>query len=212
MVVIAAATKLTKGAWVVLVVVPLIVLFCRRIHAHYLRAREALVPGRRPGHPRRLRPPPRPRPAVRGEGAVELADTPAEFTNMVVVPVAVLDLAALHALAYAASLSQPVLAVHVSPSEDEAKRFHHYWKTWGEHLPLELVVSPYRATVAPLTAYIEALHAQRPDVLITVVVSEIVVKRRWQTILHNHLEGRLRRALVAYEGIVVTSVPFHLPA
>jgi len=49
-------------------------------------------------------------------------------------------------------------------------------------------------------------------VLITVVVPEVVVRRRWQRILHNHVEGRLRRTLVAYEGIVVTSVPFHLPA
>ena len=43
-VLIAAITKLTQGAWVVVVLVPLIVLACRRVHAHYERAREALTP------------------------------------------------------------------------------------------------------------------------------------------------------------------------
>ena len=62
--------------------------------------------------------------------------------SFAVVPVAALDLAALHALAYAVSLAQPVLAVHVSPTEDEAERFQRYWQAWGDHLPLEIVVSP----------------------------------------------------------------------
>jgi len=40
----------------------------------------------------------------------------------------------------------------------------------GDHLPLEVVVSPYRSTVAPLANYIAALHRQRPDVTLTLVV------------------------------------------
>ncbi len=212
-VVIAAITKFASGAWVVVVLVPLVVLFCRRIHRHYERAREALVPGPASDQPRRIRAPVRRR-GTRADwdGGSESADSPAEFTNLAVVPVAVLDLAGLRALAYAASMSEPVLAVHVSPSEEEAERFHHYWKTWGDHLPLEILVSPYRATVAPLANYIEALHRQRPDVTITLVVPEIVVKHPWETILHNHIPARLQRALRAYEGIVITTVPFHLPA
>ena len=55
-----------------------------------------------------------------------------------------------YALAYAASMTVPVLALHVSPSTQEADRFHRYWRAWDDHLPLEVVVSPYRATLAPL--------------------------------------------------------------
>jgi hypothetical protein len=131
--------------------------------------------------------------------------------SFAVVPVAVLDLAALHALAYAVSLAQPVLALHISPTEEEeAERFNRAWQAWGEDLPLEVVVSPYRATVAPLANYIAALHRQRPDVTLTLVVPEIVVAKRWQRILHNRIAVRLRAALIAYEGIVITTVPFHL--
>jgi amino acid transporter len=211
-VLIALLTKFTEGAWVVAVLVPMIVLACRRVHAHYLCVRETLTPRPDHGGHRRLTRviPPRSRPEVSVRLA-EAQDDPSEVHSFAVVPVAVLDLAALHALAYAVSLAQPVLALHVSPTEEEAERFHRAWQAWGDHLPLEVVVSPYRATVEPLANYIAALHRQRPDVTLTLVVPELVVAKRWQRILHNRVAARLRASLIDYEGIVITTVPFHLP-
>ena len=211
--IIAAATKFTAGAWIVVVLIPLIVLACRRVHGAYQRARQALVPD--PSQPlvvptATLAPPPPRTAATTPMG--ERQDAPTEVSHLLVVPIATLDLAALRALAYAASLSVPLLALHVSPSEQEAQRFRGYWKAWGDHLPLEVVVSPYRATAAPLANYIEALHGQRPDLTLTVVVPELIPGRRWQRLLHNRVAQRLRAMLVSYEGIIITSVPFHLPA
>jgi amino acid transporter len=210
---IAAATKFTEGAWVVIVLVPLIVLACRRVHAHYVLARKALTPrANEREDARRAAVVPSP---MHWQGPARLAeaqDNPAQVQSFAVVPVAVLDLAALHALAYAASLAQPVLALHVSPTEDEAERFRRSWLAWGDHLPLEVVVSPYRATVAPLANYIAALHRQRPEMTLTLVVPEIIVAKPWHRILHNRMAARLRAALIADEGIVITTVPFHLPA
>jgi amino acid transporter len=211
-VVIAALTKIAEGAWVVIVLVPLIIVGCRRVHAHYERARVALTPqpegSGRPWPaliaPRQLAP-------EASAGLAEAQDSPAEVVSFAVAPIAVLDLAALHALAYAVSLAQPVLAVHISPTDEEAARFRGAWRAWGEHVPLEVVVSPYRATVAPLANYIAALHRQRPDVTLTLVVPELVVARYWQRLLHNRVAARLRASLIAYEGIVITTVPFHLP-
>ncbi len=210
-VVIAAITKLTQGAWVVVVLVPLIVLACRRVHDHYQRAHEALTPGpetREQTSPVRVAPPRLA--SVVSERLAEAQDNPSDVHSFAVVPIAALDLAALHALAYAVSLGQPVLAVHVSPTDQEAERFQRSWQAWGDHLPLEVVVSPYRATVAPLANYIAALHRQRPDVTLTLVVPEIVVAKPWQRILHNRIAARLRASLIAYPGIIITTVPFHL--
>ncbi|MGO9248172.1 MAG: APC family permease [Solirubrobacteraceae bacterium] len=212
-VLIAGVTKFAEGAWVVAVLVPLIVWACLRVHAHYKRAHEALTP-----RPEVMADTERislmaPRlPSEVSEILAEAQHDPAAVHSFAVVPIAVLDLAALHALAYAASLAQPVLALHVSPTEDEAERFERSWQAWGDHLPLEVVVSPYRATVAPLANYIAALHRQRPDLTLTLVVPEVVVARPWQRILHNRVAARLRASLIAYEGIVITTVPFHLPA
>jgi hypothetical protein len=126
------------------------------------------------------------------------------------VPIVRLDLAALRALAYAASLGQPALAVHLSPSEDEAERFRGYWATWGDHLPLEVVDSPYRALVAPLARYIDALRSQRASLIVTVILPELIVKHRWHRPLHNGTARRLRRALRRRPGIVITTVPHHV--
>jgi amino acid transporter len=206
--IIAAVTKFVEGAWLVVVLIPLIVLACLRIHRHYERAYRQLV-ARADDElvaPRTRLSPPQPS----GDGHGTAGKEASEPEHLLVVPVAALNRAALRALAYAASLEVPVLAVHVSPSEEEGKRFHRYWKVWGAYLPLEVVVSPYRAIVAPLANYIEALHRQQPDITLTVIVPEIVPAHRWQLILHGRVSERLRRILVQQKGIVVTSVPFQL--
>jgi len=82
-----------------------------------------------------------------------------------VVPVAALDLDGLRAPGVCGLRPVPVLAVHVSPNREEDQRFRRYWRTWGAHVPLQVVVSPYRATAAPPANYIEALHRLRPEII-----------------------------------------------
>jgi amino acid transporter len=209
--IIAAITKFVEGAWLVVVLIPVIVLICLRIHRHYKHAYQQLLPrgDETLAAPGRNVSPPQPR-QDNGGPAPEAQDAPGEIEHLLLVPVAALDLAALRALAYAASLQVPVLAIHVSPTEEEGKRFHRYWKVWGDYLPLEVLFSPYRATVAPLANYIEALHEQKPELTLTVIVPEIVTAHPWESILHGRIAPRLRRTLIRHQGIVVTSVPFHL--
>jgi amino acid transporter len=191
----AAVTKFLAGSWVVVLTVPLLVWLCLRVRRHYDQVGRALT----------VRPPDRAPTRAR-----EAEEYPGQVRHLVVVPVARFTLAALRALAYAASLGPPVLAVHLSPEEAEARRFRRQWDAWGDHLPLEVVVSPYRAVIAPLANYVEALRAARPDVTLTVVIPELVVPHRWQRLLHSRTEHRLRRALHPLSGVVVTSVPVHL--
>jgi hypothetical protein len=56
------------------------------------------------------------------------------------------------------------------------------------------------------------MHRQRPDLTITVILPEIVVRHRWHRLLHNQVAARLRRALRPLPRMVVTSAPFHLPS
>jgi hypothetical protein len=147
-----------------------------------------------------------------GEENQEAVERPRQVRHLGVVPVARLDLAALRALAYAASLGQPVFAVHVSPDEEEDDRFRRQWENWGDHLRLEIIVSPHRAIIPSLARYLEALHALRPDVTLTVIVPQVVVKHWWHRPLHGHDTRRLRRAVRTLPGIVVTTVPIHVSA
>ncbi|GHO52019.1 hypothetical protein [Ktedonobacter robiniae] len=205
-----AWVKFTEGAWVAPLAIGLFILVAMRIRRHYDLAAQALalqagvveVP-----QPQRL-------PAlVSGveAGLAEAEETPEEIHHLVIVPVASLDRASMRALAYAASLQQPVLALHLSSPEEDAKRFHDYWHLWGDHLPLAVIVSPYRAIVAPIVKYIEVLHWQRPDLTVTVILPEIVVRHWWHRILHGQTASQLRHALRPLPKIVVTTIPFHLP-
>lgn len=215
----AAITKFTEGAWVSLVVVVVFVTVANAIRRHYETVAEAIAL-----HPHAIEVPsqtivPNGRAgagtATDGEQGAqprgeETEESPDEVHHLILVAVASLDLSSMRALAYAASLQQPVLALHVSPAEEEAERFGEYWRTWGDHLPLELVVSPYRAIAAPMVNYIESLHRLRPELTLTVILPELVVRRWWHRALHNRTAPRLRRALRPLPKIVVTTVPFHL--
>jgi amino acid transporter len=221
--VIEGVTKFTSGAWVAMVLLGLVILAALRIRRYYdLAGQQLALRPEEAARPAALRAPARPRvPARRpvsvgtmpagppGSGS-ETQDDPGQITDLTIVPVVSLDQAAMRALAYAAALGQPVFALHISPTADEAARFRGYWRAWGDHLPLEVIVSPHRALVAPLVNYIWTLRQQRPDLTLAVAVPEIMARRWWHRILHDGIAWRLRRTLDALPGVVVTSVPFHL--
>ena len=67
------------------------------------------------------------------------------------------------------------------------------------------------AIVPPLVDYVRAVHRRRPDLTLTVILPEIVVRRSWHRALHDHVASRVARALKPGTKTVVTTVPFHLP-
>jgi amino acid transporter len=206
--VIAAVTKFVEGAWVVVLGVPLLTGVALAIRRYYLHVAASLdiasdPSSQAPGgdgsaHAQTVE---------RQGGAEGEGDFRGESLNLVVVPVSRMNRASLHALGYARSLAQPVLAVHVSPEDAEAEQFLTSWEAWGNHVPLETIRSPYRSVVLPLTHYIEALHDKRSDLTITVVMPEVVARHWWERFLLSPLGPRLRRNLRDIPGIVVTSVP-----
>jgi len=224
---VTSVTKFVEGAWIVVILVPLLVILFLRIRVHYDRVGEAIRLHRLPFNedcqpvlPRAVGPPPGLTPAA---GRVEISaaaprhageeeeESPDAIAHLIVAPLVSLDLASLRTLAYGASLGQPLLAVHLATDETDAERFRRYWSTWGDYVPLQIIHSPYRSLIVPLARYIEALKEQRPDLTITVVLPELVVKRAWHRLLHNQVAPRLRRALREQKGVVVATVPFHLP-
>jgi amino acid transporter len=210
----AAVTKFTEGAWVVVIGMPLLIAGGLRIRHHYQSEQnEVAIRPLPPGIQKRAIVPVLP-PIVAVEsadsGVAEHEESPDEIHHLIAVPIARFDLASLRALAYAASFMQPVLALHISPDEDEARRFRQSWEVWGRHVRVEVIVSPYRAIVGPLANYLGALHGLRPNIVLTVVLPELVVRHAWQQVLHAHVARRIRHALRWEPGIVITTVPFHL--
>ena len=196
---VAATTKFTEGAWVAVLLVAGLSLLGWRIRRHYEDVSRALAVDPRA-------------PAAQAQATPALEAPPRHRADQfVVVPVLRLDLLRLQTLSYASTLGAPVLAVHVSTDPDDAKEFRRRWDAWGAHFPLEIVHSPYRATLAPLARYLQDLHAQRPDLTMNLVLPELVPASVLQRPLHNGVARGLRRLMRSRTGVVVTPVPFKLP-
>jgi len=184
--VVVAVSKFMLGAWMVLVLMPVLMAMMWAIQRHYRWFEDALTL-------ERLNAPlPQPRPPH------------------VVVPVSRLDRGALKALAFARSISPDVTAVHVSTDAEETQQMRLRWERWGGQIPLVIVESPYRALIPPLMAYIDALERQEPKRPITVVLSEFVPRHLWEYVLHNQTALRLKVRLFFRPSTIVIDVPYHL--
>jgi amino acid transporter len=178
------------GAWVVLVLMPLLVWMFLAIRRHYARAAAEL--------------------------ASETPLDPAAIRHVAVVPVAAMNRVALQTLAYARSLTERVVAVHVADNARDLERFRAEWERHvaanaflGE-IELVLIESPFRSLVGPILAFIDETKERDRDATVSVVLPEYVPSRWSEQLLHNQSALRLKAALLFRPGVVVTSVPYHL--
>jgi amino acid transporter len=182
---IVAITKFSSGAWVPIVIIPVIIFSFKVIHRHYERVRTNLA----------VTPEYRPRPV----------------NHTVVVLVGTVHRGVLDSLAYARSLNpHRLLAVSVVSDDEEQAKVEQAWRDFGIEEPLELVYSPYRELTRPLLNFIDELDAQRDNDTITVVIPEFIVESWWAHVLHNQSALLLKARLLFRKGTVVTSVPYHL--
>lgn len=182
-----AITKFHDGAWVVLILLPILIAIFMLIHRHYQRLANRLSLEKFGG------PPPQ---AVR---------------HRVIMPVSGVHQGSLEALRYARLLSDDVTAVHVSIDPDETQKVKQKWEKWGEGTRLVIVDSPYRLFLEPLLAYLEEIIARRqPNETITIVVPEFIPAERWHSILHMQTAKLLRSELLSKPGVVVTNVPYQV--
>ncbi|HTE83145.1 MAG TPA: APC family permease, partial [Dehalococcoidia bacterium] len=178
--------KFALGAWMVLVLVPVLVAIMWSIHRHYRNVEDALE--------------------------LDREDTPLPplAPPRALVPISRLDRATLQALAFARSFSADVSAIHVSDDPKEARAMKDRWEQWGGDVPLVIVESPYRALIPPLLAYIDAISRGDPARSITVVLSEFVPRHFWEYPLHNQTALRLKLRLFFRPNTIVIDVPYHL--
>jgi len=143
---------------------------------------------------------------------------PKKVKHLFIVPIAGLDKASKQSLAYARSISDRVVAVHVAVEQQDAEKVHQDWDNWKTHLPpgekTELVVieSPYRSLSRPLLNYIDSMHELYPDYAVNVLLPEFVVAHWWEYVLHNQTAFQLKWSLLFRQNIIVTSVPQQLPS
>ncbi|HKB66287.1 MAG TPA: APC family permease [Pyrinomonadaceae bacterium] len=179
------ATKFIHGAWIVVVVIPLLVFMFRAIHKHYVGvANELSTEGLGDLHP---------------------------IKHMVIVPISGIHRGVVGALQYAKSIApEHVQAVYVDFDEEATVKLREKWERWGAGVTLVVLPSPYRELTRPLLRYIARLERKGENDMVTVVLPEFVPAKWWQHLLHNQSSLMLKGALLFKKGVIVTSVPYHL--
>jgi amino acid transporter len=181
---IVATTKATEGAWIIIVMIPVLVTVFEITRRHYDHVASELTL-------RGWQPEPQGR-------------------HVVLVPIGGVQRAVVKALRYARTLSPDVRAVYVEIDAGATESMKKLWPEWGQGVDLVVLESPYRSLMEPLLEYIEEMQHADPFGYVTVILPEFVPRRLWQHLLHNQHALLIKGALLFKPNVVVTSVPFHI--
>jgi hypothetical protein len=185
-------TKFLDGAWITILIIPLLVVMFLRIRQHYKHVREQLTMH---GLPPTLRPFDKPR---------------------VVVPVSGVHRGIVDAMRYAQTISNDVTGVYVELSPGDSKEVQEKWNHFWPDITLVIVPSPYRSLIQPLLDFLDKADAEHNDgQQATVVLPEFVPAHWWQAILHNQTAWLMKAALLYHRRSlrfqrVIIDVPYYL--
>ncbi len=178
-------TKFMHGAWLVVLIIPILVFMFRSIHKHYVNVSNEL-----------------------STTGIEKLQT---IKHEVIVPISGLHQGVLLALQYAKSIApNNVTAVFIDLDGESGEKLKEAWEKWELGIKLVVLSSPYRSLTQPLLEYIDQCDRRADDDLLTVILPEFVPAKWWHQILHNQSSLVLKATLLFKKGIIVTNVPYHL--
>jgi amino acid transporter len=183
--VIVAITKFALGAWIVIVLIPIITSFFLFVHRHYSRVADQLR-------------------IVSGKLPVSTID------QITLVPIDDVNYASLRAMAYARTIARNVLVLHISTNAEHSAKVKQKMNAYAPDMKLMVIESPYRAFVRPLLTYVDALHQQRPGTFVSIILPEFIPAHWWEGFLHNQSAARLRNAFERHPNVAVVLVPYLL--
>ncbi len=182
--VVIAVSKFALGAWIVVVLIPLMVICLLRVRRHYeVLGRQLNLEGFSP---------------------------PKLGRHPVVVLVGGIHRGVVTALTYAKAISPNVTAITVDLDPTATSRLQMTWQQWAPDVPLVVLDSPYRSVLQPVLRYIDQMEKQRDGDYMTIILPEFVPAKWWQHLLHNQTALLIKGALLFRRGKVAISIPYHL--
>jgi amino acid transporter len=182
-VVVFLTTKFLAGAWAVTIAIPLLMWLFSSTETYYSRVAKELKLGKTP-------PPPHKRESV------------------VLVPTTTVNTLTERAVSTALSLGETVIAVAVAGDEEEAERIRSAWRDWACGVPIEVLLDPHRSLIRSVLRYVKSI--EKEDATITVLIPEILPRKRRHEILHNQRGRLLEAVLKARTDVVIAILPFHI--
>ncbi len=181
-----AVTKFAEGAWIVIILTPLLVTGFFSIHHHYKSLAKQLSLENGMGRPRIAR-------------------------DRVIILVAGVHQGTLAALRFARTISDDLTAVHIATDPVEAEKVKLKWEIHGEGIRLVILNSPYRLMIEPLLEYLERLEeVRKQNEVITIIVPRFTPSQWWANFLHMRTAETLRKVLLNRDDIVIVEVPYQV--
>jgi amino acid transporter len=191
-VIVVVISKFIEGAWITVLVIPIIVAVFLRVRTHYQEvARQLSMDGLPPS----LKPIPVPR---------------------IVVPISGVHRGIVDAINFARSISDNVTAVYVELEPGAGESVRQKLAEWWPDLNLTIVPSPYRSVIAPLLDFLDETDRLHNDgQLAALVLPEFIPAKWWQTLLHNQTAWLIKAALLYRRRFsdfprVIIDIPYHL--
>lgn len=187
--VVVAVAKFHDGAWIVVVLIPLIVGYFLWVRRQYDRvARElALDPQELIGMNRQ---------------------SYNRMHNHVVLLVKTLDRRLIRALQYAKMLQADKLEAVFIDIEGKAAEFRRKWREADLGVRLTVIDSPYREIVPKVLDHVRSIPRPTPDHVVTVILPEYVPDNIPDNMLHDQTSTWLKLQLFDEPGVIVTDVPY----
>ncbi len=189
---VVGVTKFLEGAWITVLLIPLLVIMFLRVRAHYREiGRELSLHGLPPT----LKP------------LIELR---------VVVPVSGVHRGIIDAMRYALTISDNVTGVFIELEPGDGEEVREKWERFWPDIPLVVISSPFRAVIGPLLEFLDKTDQDHNDgQQATVVLPEFVPAHWWEAVLHNQTAWQLKAALLYHRrrlGFqrVIIDVPYYL--
>jgi amino acid transporter len=185
-------SKFLQGAWISILLIPILVWVFIQVHRHYNEvAQELSLKG--------LPPSLRPAPPMR-----------------VVIPVSGVHRGVVEAINIARSISNDVTAVYVELEPGMGDKVRAEWDRWWPDVHLAVIPSPYRSIIQPFLSYLDQTDREHNDgTLAAVVMPEFIPAHWWQGLLHNQTAFVMKNILLygrrrlGYTRVII-DVPFHL--
>ena len=190
--IVIAFSKFTQGAWITILVIPLMVVVFLKIREHYQDVAgqlslKGLPPSLKPAPPARI-----------------------------VIPISGVHRGIVDAVDFARGISQDITAVYIELQPGQAEHMRELWERWFPDVPLVVLDSPYRSIVSPLLDYLDEIDEEHHDgQLAAVVLPEFVPAKWWHSLLHNQTTWLLKTALLyrrrqhGFQRVII-DVPYHL--
>ena len=188
--IIVASMKFMEGAWVIMLLVPIMVYGLVRLNRAYTTEHQELK-----------------------EDARAAAEAPVMRRHAVVVFVDELDAAAARAMQYARTLtSDDLRAVHFDLDPWKTDQLTEAWQELGlSKFPLDIIECPDRRVPRAALELADDLVANRNTEL-TVLIPRREYTKRWHRMLHDRSSNPIALAMSSVPHCSVTFVPYHLGA